>query len=151
MISHYRAGDLDMENAGRPGAFYTLLYPIIPYYPPFRGTEQEAVKMIRYTTPTLTLTISDEHIDLNLASDVHVTIRQGAVCVDKNADEIQIEENGRTVSCWITQEESSHFQKGNARIQVNWIYDSADGTQRRAATKEKQIQIDENLLQRVIE
>lgn len=107
--------------------------------------------MIRYTTPTFTLTISDETINLNEASDVHVTIRQNAVCIDKNDEAIQISENGRTVSCWITQDESARFQKGTALIQVNWLYGSSDGTTRRAATKEKQIQIDENLLQRVIE
>lgn len=99
--------------------------------------------MIRGTTPTLTLRIKNGGPDLDLtqASGVYVTIRQNGKIITKTGDDITIA--AKTVSCWLTQEESlSLREQSQAEVQLNWTYyDAVHDTNRRAATIPKVMNI----------
>lgn len=104
--------------------------------------------MIRGTTPSFTLKIKNENVDLTKAKDIYVTFSQGGKQIEKSGEDLEIEE--RTVSVWLTQKESLMLTEGcSAEIQINWIYYDLDGvTLRRAATKIRSIPIDKQLLKR---
>lgn len=105
--------------------------------------------MIRGTTPTLTLTIRNETVDLSEAANIYVTLRQGVKEITVS-DGLEIG-TPRTVQVFLTQEQSLGLVEGKAEIQVNWTYpDPISGAPRRAATKVKTIPIDKQLLRRVI-
>ena len=105
--------------------------------------------MIRATTPTFTLTVKDEHLDLGQAESVYVTITQGQTSITKSGEDVSVDQN--VCSCWLTQAEALRFQKGAAEVQVNWTYtDTVDGTTRRAATRPKAFEVEKQLLPRVI-
>ena len=112
--------------------------------------------MIRGTTPTFTCTIKDDSVDLTQAYKVYVTIKQEVrravnrtVSITKTGEDLEVGE--KTVSFWLTQEESLKLQlNAPAKMQINWIYHSFDGTTRRASTKLKEVVIDEQLLERVL-
>lgn len=107
--------------------------------------------MIRGTTPTFVFTIKSQTIDLTLANNVYVTIAQGAKVIEKEGEDLEVGQ--KTVSVWLTQEESFKLSEGtNAEVQINWTYiDPVDNESvRRAATKVKSIQISKQLLKRVI-
>jgi len=106
--------------------------------------------MIRGTTPTITFTIQNQDVDLTAAENVYVTFVQGITVIQKSNDDLEIE--ARTVSVWLTQEESLKLADGsNCKVQINWTYLATDGEVRRAATEVKTINIGEQLLKRVIE
>lgn len=107
--------------------------------------------MIRGTTPTLSFTIADQAVDLSAADNVYVTISQYATNITKTGEFVTV--SGNTVSVWLTQIESMRLSVGNpASVQINWTYtDDLTGTKRRAATKAKEITIENQLLGRVIE
>ena len=101
--------------------------------------------MVRATTPTLTLHIADDSIDLTEARAVYVTVAQGATVITKTGDDLEVSEN--SVSCRLTQEESLTLRPGTAEVQVNWTYLDLDSTTRRASTTVKTIRIEQQLLQ----
>lgn len=107
--------------------------------------------MIRGTTPTLSFTIADQAVDLSAADNVYVTISQYATNITKTGDSVTV--SGNTVSVWLTQQESMKLAVGKpASVQINWTYtDEPTGAKRRAATKVKEITIENQLLGRVIE
>ena len=105
--------------------------------------------MIRGTTPTFRLTVNGI-ADLSEADHVYVTIQQGPATLTLTGDELEIENN--VIFCYLTQEKSLQLvERQKAKIQVNWTYNDAVGTQaRRAATVVKEINIGEQLLRRVL-
>ena len=107
--------------------------------------------MIRGTTPTFTFIIKDENIDLNQALTVIATIKQSGKRLSISGDRLNLD--GRTVSLWLTQEESLKLTEGvRASVQINWTYPNpGGGSPRRAATKPKCFMIDEQFYERVIE
>lgn len=106
--------------------------------------------MIPYTTPSFVISI-DGDIDLTEATDVYVTIVQRDLRVTKNGSDVAISEDGKTVSIWLTQEESSRFAVGTAQAQVNWVYvDAVDGEIRRASTEPLTVQVGTQLYEQVI-
>lgn len=108
--------------------------------------------MIRGTTPTFTLRITNggDDLDLTQASGVYVTIRQNGRVITKTGDDISIA--AQSVSCWLTQEESLSLRENmEAEVQINWTYvDVTDNSSRRAATKAKTIDIGRQLLAEVV-
>ena len=105
--------------------------------------------MIRGTTPTFTLTLNDETLDLTSAQNVYVTFKQGykdyvKASVTKSGYDIVVSE--KEVSVCLTQKESLQFKEGPLYIQVNWTY--ADGS--RACSEIVKIEVKENLLLSVI-
>ena len=105
--------------------------------------------MVRATTPTLTLTINDESVDLTAARNVYVTLEQGTTEITKTGDALEIEP--RVVKMWLSQEESLNLTEGAASLQINWTYLDTDGvTVKRAATNVAKITITRQLLDEVI-
>ena len=107
--------------------------------------------MIRGTTPTFTFTIQSQTLDLTEAQNVYVTIEQGRTVIEKTGESLDVE--AKKVSVYLSQDESMKLCEGAADVQINWTYlDPVDGvTVRRAATVVKTIQINKQLLRRVIE
>lgn len=106
--------------------------------------------MIRATTPTFTLTISGDSVDLTEATSVYVTIAQPGNIINLTDDALTVTEN--TISCFLTQEQALTLVDNlPAKIQVNWTFNDADEAVKRAATKVVTIQIGEQLLKRVID
>lgn len=101
--------------------------------------------MIRATTPTLELELEDENIDLGLAKDVYVTLRQGARKVTKSGNSIVID--GNIVSVHLSQQETLIFYPfHNVEVQLNWTYPGSA----RAASEIGHISVGENLLPEVL-
>lgn len=107
--------------------------------------------MIPYTTPFLTIRIRDD-VDLTLAEIIVMTISQGdALSISKSGEAVTVGENKKSVSCWLTQEESARFTPGPAKAQCNWTYtDAISGEVRRAAIKPIRIKVDKQLYKAVI-
>lgn len=108
--------------------------------------------MVRGTTPTMTVKLKeDSHIDLTQARNVYFTIAQGHNVITKTGEDIDIQEDGLTVLVYLTQEESLSLAEKNAEVQLNWTYENLDGATMRAASKVKLIDVDKQLLRKVIE
>ncbi len=99
----------------------------------------------RATTPTFRHTFTEESLDLTAANHVYVTYRQGAKALTKTGDDIEVEPKAVTV--YLTQKETLMFKEGVLECQVNWT--GANG--RRAASKVKGIELEKNLLDKVVE
>lgn len=106
--------------------------------------------MVRYTTPSLTMTIKG--YDLTAQQKVWVSIQEDGVAeVDKTGSSVSVsvqtvdDQPVSTVSCSLTQAESAQF-KWEAEVQVNWI--SSQGV--RQATVPKKIPIIKQLLEQEI-
>ena len=110
--------------------------------------------MVRATTPTFSLRIKDlqgNPVDLSIASNIYVAIKQGSKTIEFTGDELDYQEN--IVYVFLTQEKSLELSENElAKIQVNWTYLGTDGrTKLRAATNVGKIMITEQLIKRVIE
>ena len=102
--------------------------------------------MIRYTTPTITLTIKDFHFPEN--SNVYVTFRQSKSEITKT--DLAITEDGEdtVVEVTLTQNDTQAFKAGDTVfVQVNWVTPSGS----RNATSIAQISTFGNLLEEVKE
>lgn len=107
--------------------------------------------MIRATTPTFTLKVKSDTIDLSEATNIYVSLAQGnRIYLEKSGDSIELTAP-RTVKVWLTQEESLSLAEGfQLEIQINWTYNDAYGNHRRAATKIKSVLVTKQLLRRVV-
>ena len=101
--------------------------------------------MIRGTTPTFTLTLADDTVDLTQAVNVYATFKQGAVVITKTGADLEVSEH--SVDVYLDQSETLKFAPGNLQIQLNWTY--AQG--RRACTNIVSIGIDKNLIGSVLQ
>lgn len=102
--------------------------------------------MIKYTTPTISLTV--EGVDIT-AHDIYVTLEQGTTELIKTGSDLIVstDEGDTSIIFTLTQEESAMFDYNNrAAIQVNWI--TSAGV--RSATEIKSIGVLRNLLDKVI-
>lgn len=100
--------------------------------------------MIRYTTPTITLTVN---ADLT-GTDVYVNIAQGRKEIVKKNPGMTVSEGETTLTVPLTQEETAAFSDSSpVEIQVNFI--SGGGI--RNATTIATVQTFRNLLDEVVE
>lgn len=110
--------------------------------------------MIQATTPPITLIIRG--VDLTTVESVHVTIKQGGTTITLTGDDIVVTSSldGNVsvseITFYLTQTQSIKFLVGDAKIQVNWMYEE-NGKILRNATVASSIFIDEQLLNEVIE
>lgn len=104
--------------------------------------------MIPYTTPSFVVTISGG-VNLTQAVNVYVTLTQGSVSVTKNSTDVEISQDGKTVSVRLSQNESMKFNKGKAKLQVNWVY-TENGKTIRASTEPLVVKVEEQLYKQVI-
>lgn len=97
----------------------------------------------RATTPTFTLTFTEEALDLTQATNVYVTFEQDEV----NFTKTDLDVAEKQVDVYLSQEDTLRFKVGAVNIQVNWTM--ANG--RRACSDVKQVEITKQLLRQVIE
>lgn len=101
--------------------------------------------MIRGTTPTFTLTLNDNTIDLTQASNVYATFKQGDKVLTKSGEDLTV--TAKTVEVYLNQEESLSFLAGSkVAIQLNWTY--AQG--QRACSTIATVDINNNLIGSVL-
>lgn len=103
--------------------------------------------MIRFTTPTLPMTVP---VDLT-GADIRVAIKQGQRVMQKSGADVTSAYNAETgkteLSVTLTQEETGMLLADiHVSVQVNWIWPSGA----REATNIKKIIVTENLLSEVI-
>lgn len=99
----------------------------------------------RGTTPTFRHTFTEELLDLTTANNVYVTYKQGAKSLTKTGADIEVEPKAVTV--YLTQKETLMFKEGTLESQINWT--GSDG--KRAASKVKGIELEKQLLDKVVE
>ena len=99
----------------------------------------------RGTTPTFRHTFTEEELDLTAANNVYVTYKQGTKSLTKTGEDIAVEPKAVTV--YLTQKETLMFKEGTLESQVNWT--GSDG--KRAASKVKGIELEKQLLDKVVE
>lgn len=101
--------------------------------------------MIRGTTPTFKLKISDENVDLTQVTNVYATFSQAGKVITKTGDDLEVLAN--EVDVYLSQEETLSFKFSTLEIQLNWTYED----QKRASTKIAKVSIGRNLINEVIE
>lgn len=99
----------------------------------------------QYTTPTFTLTFSEQSLDLTQAVNVYVTFKSGEYTLTKSGDSLTVAE--KSISVQLSQEETANFQQGGVKIQANWT--TALG--KRVSSEVVSYKISEQLLMAVIE
>ena len=100
------------------------------------------------TTPTYIFTLPED-IDLSSADSVYVTFCKTNYenILTKEDNEMEIDVN--TVSVFLTQEETLSFPRGDVLVQINWLYDDGNTTQR-ACSEIITIPAKRNLIDEVI-
>ena len=108
--------------------------------------------MIKYTTPTISLTV--ESIDLSSGYDVYVSLEQGKLELTKTGTALIIttdthdQVTDTIITFTLSQAESASFNFGKSvEVQVNWI----DSAGVRDATEIKKVDVMRNLLDKVIQ
>lgn len=100
--------------------------------------------MIRGTTPTFTLTLDDDQIDLTQVSNVYATFRQGKTTMTKSGSDITV--TAHAVDVYLSQSESLTFAPGIIEVQLNWTYAQGE----RASSNICHIRITDNLIGSVL-
>ena len=99
----------------------------------------------QYTTPSFTLTFTDQELDLTQASGVYVTFKSGGNTLTKTGESLTVA--AKQIDVHLTQQETAQFKVGDVEIQANWVMPSGD----RAASDIVTCKIDRQLLTAVIE
>lgn len=102
------------------------------------------MSIARGTTPTFTLTFSDEELDLTEASNVYVTFKKNSKSLTKTGEDITV--SAKQIEVYLDQKETLMFQTGEVKVQANWVM--ADG--QRACSTVTNVLLSEQLLDRVI-
>ena len=100
--------------------------------------------MIRGTTPTFELKITDDTVDLTEATNVYATFAQWGKTITKTGNDIDV--TAQQVDVYFSQADSLSFSSGTIEVQLNWTY--TDGS--RAATNIIKVVIGDNLLPEVL-
>ena len=102
--------------------------------------------MVRGTTPTFKLMLSDEEVNLTEALNVYATFRNLNVLITKTGEDLEITAN--EVDVYLSQEETLSFEAdSNIEVQLNWTY--VDG--RRACSNIIKVPVGRNLIGSVLE
>lgn len=101
--------------------------------------------MVRGTTPTFQLQITDETVDLTQATNVYATFKQYDKEIQKTGSAITV--SAHQVDVYFTQEESLKFSEGIISVQLNWTYD--DGS--RACSDIINVAVERNLIGSVLQ
>lgn len=98
----------------------------------------------RGTTPTFTLTFTDNALDLTTASEVYVTFSENGNILTKKGDDLTVA--AKQIQVYLTQAETLAFKVGTVEVQANWTYSTGD----RAASEITSINITKQLLDEVL-
>lgn len=101
--------------------------------------------MIRGTTPTFKLQITDDQVNLLEARNVYATFKQRDKAITKSDEDIEV--SAHEVDVFLSQEETLKFKPGTIAVQLNWTY--VDGV--RACSNIIYVDIGENLKPEVLE
>lgn len=96
-------------------------------------------------TPTFTLTLQSETLDLTQSENVYCTFKQGASELTKTDEDLTVRES--EVDVYLTQTETLMFNRGFVSVQLNWIY--ADGS--RGCSEIVPVEWADNLLRKELE
>lgn len=99
----------------------------------------------RGTTPTFTLTFTEQGLDLTAAANVYVTFTQGIKTITKTGADLEVGE--KTIAVYLSQAETLMFSVGKVEIQANWTTQAGN----RAASDIVEYDFTKQLLQRVVE
>lgn len=99
----------------------------------------------QYTTPTVSLTFTDEDLDLTAATNVYVTFKSSKTEITKTGTDLTVAE--KQIDVKLSQAETGSLGTGGIQIQANWT----DATGGRAASNIVTYDISKQLLQRVVE
>lgn len=97
------------------------------------------------TTPTITITFTDDELDLTAASGVYVTLKQNNVELTKTGTDIAV--SAKQIELVLEQDDTVKFAEGFVNIQVNWVFPNG----KRACSDVQTIQMSRQLLKAVIE
>ena len=100
--------------------------------------------MVQATTPTFVLTLPQD-VDLSEARNVYFTATQSRIILTKTGEDLTIDRN--VVSVYLTQAETLMFSVGKIELQLNWTYPNGE----RACTNVVSVDVDKNLLKKVVE
>ena len=103
------------------------------------------MSIARATTPTFTLTFTEEELDLTQAANVYVTFEQGKKSLTKTGDDLTI--SSKQSEVYLNQSETLQFGVGLVKIQANWTL--AGG--RRASSNVVGYHLTEQLLEEVVQ
>jgi len=106
--------------------------------------------MIPGCTHALDMTLDDQTVDLNNATDVFVTINQNGNQLSFSGERVQIADDGYELSVYFTQDETLRFRYGTAVAQINWTEDDLLGGVTRAATDPFVIEVGQQFLRQVL-
>ena len=101
--------------------------------------------MIRGTTPTFILKISDASVDLTKVTNIYASFSQNNVKIVKTGEDLVVAP--QEVDVYLTQEETLRFVAGTLNIQLNWTYQGGQ----RACTNIVGVNVGINLIGRVLE
>ena len=99
----------------------------------------------QYTTPTFSLTFTQQGLDLTQAHNVYVTFRSGCNLITKSGEDLTVAE--KFIGVYLGQQDTAKFLPGEIKIQANWTTSNGD----RAASEVVSYPITEQLLKRVVE
>lgn len=99
----------------------------------------------RATTPTFTLSFTEEELDLTQASNVYVTFEQGRNSITKSGTDLTI--GAKQIEVFLGQSETLNFREGALKIQANWTLTGG----RRACSNVVTYSLTEQLLEEVVE
>ena len=100
--------------------------------------------MRRFTTPTIELVVKG--VDLT-GLEVYVTFSQQGKVLTVEQPTMEYADEDTTISVPLSQVQTGNFNAGNVEVQVNFI----DTNGHRDATTIKAIEVDRNLLAKVVE
>lgn len=103
------------------------------------------MSIARATTPTFTLTFTEEELDLTQMANVYVTFEQGKKSLTKTGNDLTVA--AKQIEVYLDQSETLQFGVGLVKIQANWTM--AGG--RRACSEVVSVDLSKQLLRRVVE
>lgn len=97
------------------------------------------------TTPTFTLTFTEQSLDLTQANNVYVTFEQLAKKITKTGNNLNVQE--KSIVVYLSQSETLLFKEGIVDVQANWT--GANG--KRTSSEVAHVEFSKQLLKKVIE
>jgi len=106
--------------------------------------------MVPGCTHALDMTLDDQTVNLNGATDVFVSINQNGTQLNFFGDRVSIADNGYQLTVYLTQDETLRFRHGTAVAQINWTATNLLGGVSRAATDPFVIEIGQQFMRQVL-
>ena len=106
--------------------------------------------MIPGCTHALDISLDDQTIDLNAATEIVVSLNQNGEQLNFTGDRIEVDDDGYEFTVYLTQPETLRFRYGTAVAQVNWTVVNLLGETARMATDPFVIEVGQQFLRQVL-